>query len=163
VAAERRCVGALPWLYGLIWLARSLAAAQGIFPVCGVLDRGRNMTSVEPRGKGASIRFEWKPEPFNVEVLPDRQRVVVVPRGEVDIGTVDRLAGEIEELVGRGFDTVVLDLRATSFLDSSGLHLLLRQSARTDAQVTVIDGTPAVSRVIDLAGVRHLLRFEAAP
>jgi len=104
---------------------------------------------------------EWEPEPFRIEVLPDRRRVVVVPHGEVDIATVDQLAAEVDELVGRGFDTVVVDLRETSFLDSSGLHLLLKQSARHDAQVTVIDGALPVRRVIDLAGVRHLLRFEA--
>jgi anti-anti-sigma factor len=118
------------------------------------------MTSVERRAAGASIRIE--PEPFRVEVLPDRQRAVVVPHGELDIATVDQLAEEIDELVGRGFDTVVVDLRATSFLDSSGLHLLVRQCARIDARVSVIDGAPAVRRVIDLAGVRPLLQFEAA-
>jgi anti-anti-sigma factor len=120
------------------------------------------MTSVEQPAEAASVRVEWEPEPFSVEVLPDRRRVVVVPHGEVDIATVDQLAEEIDELVGRGFDTVVVDLRATSFLDSSGVHLLLRQSARNDALVTLVDGAPAVARVIDLAGVRRLLRFEAA-
>lgn len=121
------------------------------------------MTSVQRRAEGASIRIEREPEPFEVEVLPDRGRVVVVPHGEVDMATVDQLAGEIDELIGRGFDSVVVDLRGTSFLDSSGLHLLIRESARTDARVTVIDGAPAIRRVIDLAGIRQLLRFEAAP
>jgi anti-anti-sigma factor len=120
------------------------------------------MRSIARRAEGASIRVEREPEPFRVEVLPDRRRVVVVPYGEVDIATVGQLAAEIDELVGCGFDTVVIDLRATSFLDSSGLHLLLRQSARPDARVTIIDGAPVVSRAIDLAGVRRLLRFEAA-
>ena len=119
------------------------------------------MNSVGRRGNRASQELEL--EPFGVEVLPDRGRVVVVPRGELDISTVDEVAGEIDGLVARGFDAVVLDLRATSFMDSSGLHLLLRQTARTDVRVTVIDGAPAIRRVIDLVGVRHLLRFEAAP
>jgi anti-anti-sigma factor len=121
------------------------------------------MTSVERRAEDASSRLEWELEPFSIDIRPDRRRVFVVPRGELDIATVDQLAAEIEELVGRGFDNVVVDLRATSFLDSSGIHLLVKQTARPDAQVTVIDGTPAVRRVIDLTGVRHLLRFEAAP
>src|SRR5688572_1791778 len=96
-----------------------------------------------------------EPEPFSVEIRPDRRRVRVVPRGELDMATVDDLAAEIDELVARGFDSVVLDLRETSFLDSSGVHLLLKQTARTDVQVTLIDGVPVVGRVIDLAGVRH--------
>jgi len=120
------------------------------------------MRSIERRDEGASIGFEQGPEPFRVEVLPDRRRVVVVPRGEVDMATVGQLAREIDELVGRGFDTVGLDLRTTSFLDSSGLHLLLEQSAHPDAQVTLVDGMPAVRRAIDVAGIRPLLRFEAA-
>jgi anti-anti-sigma factor len=121
------------------------------------------MTSVERRGEGASIQVELEPDPFHVEVRPDRGRVVVVPHGEVDIATADQLAREIDELVARGFDTIVVDLRATSFMDSSGLHLLLRQSARTDVRVTLIDGAPAVRRAIDLAGIRELLPFEGAP
>ncbi len=121
------------------------------------------MTSVERRGEGASTWPELELEPFRVEVLPDRRRVAVVPHGEIDIATVDQLAAEIDELVGRGFDMVVLDLRATSFMDSSGVHLLLEQTARPDVQVTLIDGAPAIRRVIELAGVRELLRFEATP
>ena len=118
------------------------------------------MTSVQRRVDGASIRFEPEPEPFRIDVLPDRRRVVVVPHGEVDMATVDWLAAEIDELVDRGFDVVALDLRATSFLDSSGLHLLLKQTRRSDAQVTLIDGTAAVRRTIELAGIHDLLRFE---
>lgn len=120
------------------------------------------MTS-ERRAGGASSRLEWELEPFSIEVRPDRRRVFVVPRGELDIATVDQLAAELDELVSRGFETIVLDLRATSFLDSSGVHLLIRQTARSDAQVTLIDGVPAIRRVIDLTGARQLLRFEAAP
>jgi anti-anti-sigma factor len=121
------------------------------------------MTSVQRRDEGASTRLEYELEPFSVDIRPDRRRVFVVPRGELDLATVDQLAAEIDEIVGRGFDTVVLDLRATSFMDSSGVHLLLKQSTRPDAHVTLIDGTPAVSRVIELTGVRHLLRFEGTP
>lgn len=121
------------------------------------------MTSVERRSGHASTRLEFELQPFSVDIRPDRRRVFVVPRGELDIATVDQLAAEIDELVSRGFDTVVLDLRETSFLDSSGVHLLLNQTRRPDAHVTLIDGVPAVRRVIDLTGARCLLRFEAAP
>jgi anti-anti-sigma factor len=120
------------------------------------------MTSVQRRTEDASKRLERELEPFRIDIRPDRRRVFVVPCGELDMATVGQLAAEIDELVGRGFDTVVLDLRAISFLDSSGLHLLLQQAARPDAQVSLIDGAPAVQRAIELAGVRDLLRFEEA-
>jgi anti-anti-sigma factor len=105
---------------------------------------------------------EGRPEPFRVEIRPDRERVVVVPHGELDMATVDQVAAEIDALVAGSFDAIVIDLRATTFLDSTGLCLLLRQTARTDALVTVIDGCDGVSRLFDLAGVRHALTFEAS-
>jgi anti-anti-sigma factor len=118
------------------------------------------MQSFERHATGVSMQLEREDEPFSVEVVPARERVVVVPRGDLDIATVDQVAGAIDDLVGRGFASLVLDLRATSFLDSSGVHLLLRETARTDAWVTLVDGAPAMGRVLDLVGVRHLLRFE---
>jgi anti-anti-sigma factor len=111
---------------------------------------------------GGTSPAERPPERFRVEVRPDRRRVLVVPHGELDLATVDQVAKEIDELVARGFEAIVVDLRATSFLDSSGIHMLVRQTARPDAHVTLIDGTPQVRRVIEVAAVRHLLRFEAA-
>lgn len=101
-------------------------------------------------------------EPFSVEIRPDRQRVFVVPRGELDLATAPAVEAEIEELVARGFDAIVVDLRAVTFVDSSGVHLLLRQSARPDVRLTVIDGPKPVRRVFELAGVRDALPFETA-
>jgi anti-anti-sigma factor len=101
-------------------------------------------------------------EPFSVEIRPDRQRVFVAPHGELDLDTVGQVAAEVDELVARGFAAIVIDLRATSFIDSSGMHLLLSCARRGDARITVMDGPPAVSRVFDLAGVRDILAFEEA-
>ena len=72
------------------------------------------------------------PEPFRVEIRPDRQRVFVEPHGELDLDTVDDLRAAVDDLALRGFEAIVIDLRATTFLDSSGLHLLIAQAARTE-------------------------------
>ena len=103
-----------------------------------------------------------QPQRFTVETRPDRDRVVVMPHGELDLATVDAVAAEVDDLVARGFDRIVIDLRETSFIDSSGVHLLLRCAARDDVRVTVIDGPPAVARIFDLVGVRQHLPFEVA-
>jgi anti-anti-sigma factor len=89
--------------------------------------------------------------------------VLVAPHGELDLDTVGLVAEEVDELVDRGVDAIVIDLRSTSFIDSTGLRLLLVQTARTDARITVIDGPAIVSRLFDLAGIRDVLPFEAAP
>ena len=96
---------------------------------------------------------------FVVETLPDRERVVVAPRGELDIATVTRVSDEIDALVAVGFGDLVLDLRGVSFMDVAGLRLAITQARRPDATVPLIDGPPAVARIFDLAGVRQELPF----
>jgi len=96
---------------------------------------------------------------FVVETRPDRERVIVAPRGELDIATVELVAVEIDELVRVGFTDLVLDLRGLAFMDVSGLHFVLGQARRPDADVTLIDGPPAVARLFDLACVRSELPF----
>ena len=102
------------------------------------------------------------PEAFSVEIRPDRGRVLIVPHGELDLDTVPAVAAQVDELIARGFDALVIDLRETSFIDSSAVHLLIKCAQRTDARFTVIDGPRTVSRVFDLAGVRDFLAFETA-
>src|SRR4051794_8096219 len=65
------------------------------------------------------------PEPFAIEVRPARERVVVAPRGELDLATTEGLEAEIDGLVNAGFAEIVLDLRGLSFIDSTGLCLVL--------------------------------------
>jgi anti-anti-sigma factor len=98
-------------------------------------------------------------EPFVVDTLPDRERVVVAPRGELDIATVGDVAAEIDALERVGFVELVLDLRAVAFMDVSGLRLVVGQARRADVSVELIDGPPAVARLFDLARVRDGLPF----
>jgi anti-anti-sigma factor len=118
---------------------------------------------IEGRLDAQAARFarEGLPEPFAVETRPHRDRVHVIPHGELDLATVDAVATEIDELLASGFERIVLDLRHTEFMDVTGLRTVMRQAARHDARVTVIDGPDAVSRLFDLAGVRQAIPFEA--
>jgi anti-sigma B factor antagonist len=110
---------------------------------------------------GATTSFAGfaAPPPFDVEVRPSRARAVVAPSGELDCATVDRLDAAVDDLVAAGWDSIVLDLRGLSFMDSTGLRAMVRQANRTDATVEFIDGDPRVARLFDLTGVRQLLSF----
>jgi anti-anti-sigma factor len=119
--------------------------------------RNAQRLDVGERSDGAAL-----PEPFRIEVRPDRRRVFVEPHGEIDLDTVDQLRATVDDLALRGFEAIVIDLRATTFLDSSGLHLLISQADRIDPRITLIDGPEVVSRLFDLAGVRAILSFEDA-
>jgi anti-anti-sigma factor len=99
---------------------------------------------------------------FVVETLPDRERVIVAPRGELDLATAARVRDEIDALVAVGFADLVLDLRGVTFTDAAGLRLAMAQARRSDARVQLIDGPRAVARIFDLAGVREALPFLSA-
>lgn len=101
-------------------------------------------------------------QPFTVSVVPDRQEVAVVPAGDLDLSAVDRLAGDIREVRNAGFDRILLDLRRLTFLDFSGLRLLL--SLRNDAKheghhLWLVPGRPEVRRVFDLTGTHGLFEW----
>jgi anti-anti-sigma factor len=85
------------------------------------------------------------------------QRVIVV--GEIDIATCGQLRHELDEMNG-DFETLLLDLRDVSFIDSTGLRVVLEFNERyggDDGRLSVIAGSPAVERLLDVAGLRDHL------
>jgi anti-sigma B factor antagonist len=98
---------------------------------------------------------------FRCEVVPERDRVRLVPLGEVDLATAPLLEEEFGSLLAAGFADVVLDLRQTTFMDSTGLHVLLRcdESARVKgARFSVIPSTsPQLERLFQIAAVANWL------
>jgi anti-sigma B factor antagonist len=102
---------------------------------------------------------------FSVAVQPERGRVRVIPRGELDLATVALLEAEIEELRSRGFATIVLDTRELAFMDSTGLRLMLRLDAEARADgfsFSIIDGEGPVRRLLELTQVDGRLSRAAA-
>jgi anti-anti-sigma factor len=75
------------------------------------------------------------------------------------MATVSELAASLDELAADGFRTIVLDLREITFMDSQGLALAVRQCAREDVEVSLVDGSEPVRRLFDVAGIRDWLRF----
>jgi anti-sigma B factor antagonist len=88
----------------------------------------------------------------------DGDRLVTV-RGELDLAAAELLWESLEPLLLPGV-LIVLDGTQMSFLDSSGLRVLLQahKRAQTDGAVfRVVAPQPAVQRVLDLAGAnKHL-------
>jgi anti-sigma B factor antagonist len=97
---------------------------------------------------------------FQVDVIPERERILVTPRGELDLSTVGCLEAEVQELRSRGFTAIVLDLRQLDFMDSTGLRLLLRldAEARSDGfSFSIIDADGPIRRLLDLTQMRDRL------
>lgn len=104
------------------------------------------------------------PDPFRWDVVREDGSVRVVPVGELDLVARERLESAIDELRRSGVDRLVLDLRGISFLDSSGIRLVLElhAAARGDGfELHLIPGPPQVQRVFELTGTLDALPFAA--
>jgi len=80
-------------------------------------------------------------------------------RGEIDIDSVGAMVRELRAAEAGDAPSIVLDLSAVSFLDSSGVSALVRGALRSQAdgdRLRVVT-SPAVDRVIDLCGLRGRL------
>jgi anti-sigma B factor antagonist len=106
-----------------------------------------------------------------MEAGPDftvtRRRVgdatVVVPAGEIDLATVDQVGAAIEQACGECAGQIVLDLREISFLDSTGIRLIVAFSQELNGRFAVVRGTGEVARVFDLVGLDGRVRMLDAP
>jgi len=94
---------------------------------------------------------------LEVTVVQQPHRVVVTARGELDLNTVVRLGGAIAGHAGRRQD-LVLDLGELTFIDSTGLRLLLRlrERAERDATALLVVTNEPVRRILTLSGMAAL-------
>jgi anti-sigma B factor antagonist len=86
------------------------------------------------------------------------------PAGDLDIATAPTLERELEAAAAGDAEVIVLDLRQLTFMDSSGIHLLLRANETWGARekrLRILTGPPLIDRVFDLARVRELLPIVA--
>jgi anti-sigma B factor antagonist len=115
---------------------------------------------VAPTRAGDAERARADLVPFSVAVQRHGNVAIVEPRGELDVATAQTLHAILEEIKSAG--RLVLDLRGLSFIDSSGLHLLvaLHQRAQRDGfQLALIAPTPPVDRAIHVSGLGKTLPF----
>ena len=103
------------------------------------------------------------PQSFKVELSSEGERALVAPHGELDMATIPQVEAKLVEARAEGHKTLVLDLRNVTFMDSSGLRLMLvaNAEARDDGySFAIIDGPEVVRQVLDVTGTSE--RFERA-
>ncbi len=99
-----------------------------------------------------------------VEVAHMGETDVVSPRGDIDIATAPAVReAMLAQVAGH---RLVLDLRGVAFMDTSGLQLLVegrRRALAEGGEFAIVDGPPAVRRVIEVAGLDPKLEHVGAP
>jgi anti-sigma B factor antagonist len=92
---------------------------------------------------------------FHIELAHDRERMVVRVLGEVDLVTAGQVERPLMELLDSGCATVVLDLREVSFMDSSGISVLVgahQCAEEVGAHLAIVVGTSPSRRALELSG-----------
>jgi anti-sigma B factor antagonist len=102
------------------------------------------------------------PPAFRCEIRPARRCAYVQPVGDLDMATVPELDTVLDQLHGDGFEELILDLRGVTFMDSSGLHLVLRWAAECP-RLAVVRGNAQIERLFSVTAADETLRFVERP
>jgi anti-sigma B factor antagonist len=93
---------------------------------------------------------------FAIRLEESEGRVRIEFEGELDVATTASAEEELRRVERRGARLIVLDLRRLTFMDSTGLRLLVSADARArggDYRLAIIRGPDAVHRVLELTGL----------
>ena len=92
------------------------------------------------------------------------QRVLI--RGEIDPTSSPQLSASLAEAVTDGDAEVLLDCSQVTFIDSTGVYVILeadRLLAAQGREMLVVNVSPIVRRVFDLLGLAESLHIERGP
>jgi anti-sigma B factor antagonist len=99
-----------------------------------------------------------------IDVRHEKDRVVLSLRGELDLASAPLLQSEVESREITTATTVVLDLQELTFIDSTGLRVLLSahdRSRQAGQEFAVTRGSQQVQRLLSITGVDEHLRIIA--
>ncbi len=99
---------------------------------------------------------------LEVETRPGNGLVQVVLRGELDLSTVEKVENELGAVEASEAKLLVLDLSGLSFLDSTGLRLMVSadQRAQKDGRrLVIVKGPEPVQRVFSITKLDEALEM----
>jgi anti-sigma B factor antagonist len=104
------------------------------------------------------------PFPSLVEVKSGAQGTtqLVVVRGEIDLSSVDKIRRATDAAMSQGPETVVLDLGAVTFCDSSGIELVVschRRAKAHDVRLVVVRPAGPAWRPFEICNIDREVQF----
>lgn len=90
-----------------------------------------------------------------------RELALVSVSGELDLHTAGCLQARIEEADTVGAGTVLVDLSEISFIDSSALEVLVRESKLLEGRghsLVLVTNDPRTRRILEVTGLDRVLR-----
>jgi anti-sigma B factor antagonist len=93
---------------------------------------------------------------------PGARRAVVTLPEEIDLVNADQIGQELDAALASGVATVVADMTATRFCDTSGVRMLVlahQRAAASGAELRVVIPSASILRVLALTKVDTVLRI----
>lgn len=108
-----------------------------------------------------------KPARFEVRDRTDGANLILAVEGELDLATVPMLTRSVTDRLGESPTNLTLDLSALTFMDSSGLRLLIElgeRARRERWQLRLIPSAhESANAVLRMTGADAALPFESPP
>jgi anti-sigma B factor antagonist len=104
-------------------------------------------------------------EPFQVSVRVESDRCEMILSGELDVSTAPLLRHRMAEVTDELETELVLDISALTFIDSTGLSLIVSEHKKLKAQgseLIVLSPTRMASRLFELSGLDSILSIRVA-
>ena len=89
---------------------------------------------------------------------------VISLSGEIDLYTAPEFKQQLLEVIGDGAKHVVVDLTATTFIDSTTLGVLvggLRRLRSADGQLTIVCSDPNITKIFEITGLDRVFALSA--
>jgi stage II sporulation protein AA (anti-sigma F factor antagonist) len=115
--------------------------------------------------------------PFSVEILSDdlrkgdfhvdlefkqvRNTLVVRVRGEVDMLVSEKMRQEIDKIIEEnGIVNLIMNLEEVSFIDSSGLGVIIGRYKKVNAsggRMCIVGANPSIQKILVFSGINKLV------
>jgi anti-sigma B factor antagonist len=89
----------------------------------------------------------------------------VLVAGELDLDVAPKLGVCLNELIDSGATTIVVDLLEVTFMDSTGLAVLIdagKRLRRFDGGLVLVTDSPSITRLLTIRGLGRLFRIETS-
>jgi len=107
-----------------------------------------------------------KPSLFEIQNEWDGERVRIVTAGELDLATSPQLEQEMRAVLARGAKRVTIDLTKLTFVDSSGLRVLIglyERSTQDGWELALTYPSEQARAVFRISGAEEHLPFVEGP
>lgn len=115
-----------------------------------------------PEQSRAPRAYPGDPDALRVAVSEQGTTSTLEFEGEWGLAERDEAGSAVEQALERGPECMVLDLSRVSFIDSSGIHVVVTAAKRCterNVHIVIIPGPPHVHRVFEICQLTTQLPF----